>query len=124
MEWKKIMTESDINEFMNLFDNFHDSCIKEISYSSGTYVDDDFSMIMNVEPTAKIVIQRQSEFMTSIEFLLEGVIKLHINNDLHATLEIFKAKFFKKNDLFYWFEDDNDENSTNFVCETIRWRII
>lgn len=124
MEWKKIMTESDINEFMNLFDNFHDSCIKEISYSSGTYVDDDFSMIMNVEPTAKIVIQRQSEFMTSIEFLLEGVTKLHINNDLHATLEIFKAKFFKKNDLFYWFENDDDENSTNFVCETIRWRII
>ncbi|MDT0050284.1 hypothetical protein QJV38_11040 [Listeria cossartiae subsp. cayugensis] len=124
MEWEKLETQADIDKLMQLINNFHDSCIKGLTYSSGTYVDGEYSMIMNTEPVVNLWIQRQSEFMTNIELCLRGVSKFHINNDLNLTLDILGVHFTKQEDDFYWYssEDIEDETVTSFVCKEIKWR--
>ena len=42
--WNKITSNQDIINFMELISGFHDSCIKELRYYSGAYVDKDLSM--------------------------------------------------------------------------------
>ncbi|ENM1176367.1 hypothetical protein AB6R62_003037 [Listeria monocytogenes] len=126
MEWKKIETQADIDKLMQLINNFHDSCINGLTYSSGTYVDEEYSMIMNTEPVVNLLIQRQSEFMTNIELCLSGVSKFHINNDLGLTLDILGAHFIKQDEDFYWYSsvDIEDDTVTRFVCKEIKWRSI
>lgn len=126
MEWEKIETQADIDKLMQLINNFHDSCINGLTYSSGTYVDEEYSMIMNTEPVVNLLIQRQSEFMTNIELCLSGVSKFHINNDLGLTLDILGAHFIKQEEDFYWYssEDIEDDTVTRFVCKEIKWRSI
>ena len=36
--WKELHTQHEIDNFMKEIIGFHDSCIKEIKYSSGAYV--------------------------------------------------------------------------------------
>lgn len=126
MEWKSIENKLDIDKLMQLLNKFHDSCIRDLKYTSGTYVDEEYSMIMNTEPVVNLFIQRQSETMTSLEFCLEGVSQFHINNNLDSTLEISEASFFEKDGDFYWYSSDDigDETATSFVCKKIKWREI
>ena len=37
--WKELRTQHEIDNFMKEIIGFHDSCIKEIKYSSGAYVE-------------------------------------------------------------------------------------
>ena len=37
--WKELRTQHEIDSFMKEIIGFHDSCIKEIKYSSGAYVE-------------------------------------------------------------------------------------
>lgn len=126
MSWNKIETNEEVKEFMKNINNFHDSCIKELSFSSGTYVDTDYSMIMNTNPTIHLIIERQSNEFSSVELLLQGVTKFHLNIDLDATLEIIEANFYKKENFFYWFSDVDDNTKkdeiTWFSCKAVKWR--
>ncbi|EFR8995555.1 hypothetical protein H0276_002702 [Listeria monocytogenes] len=126
MEWKKLETQVDIDELMQIVHDFHDSCINGLTYSSGTYVDEDYSMVMDTNPVVNLLIQKQSESMTNIELCLRGVTKFHINNDLDATLDILGARFIKHEGGFYWYSNENveDETKTTFVCKEISWRSI
>ena len=42
--WNEITTAEDIVNFMNMFGYFHDSCIKEIKYVNGAFVNEDLGM--------------------------------------------------------------------------------
>ena len=42
--WKELRTQHEIDNFMKEIIGFHDSCIKEIKYSSGAYVETNLSM--------------------------------------------------------------------------------
>lgn len=42
--WEIIRTVDEISHFMEMVNYFHNSCIKEMSYISGAYVDENFSM--------------------------------------------------------------------------------
>ena len=42
--WETISSSDEISRFMERVYDFHDSCVKEISYISGAYVDDSLSM--------------------------------------------------------------------------------
>ena len=69
--WKTIENNSDVSEFMEKVCRFHDSCIKEISYISGAYVNADRSMHpLNDRRILRVLIQRQSESdpVTELEF--------------------------------------------------------
>ena len=43
-EWKKINSQQDIDELLNLYGGFHDSCLVSAVFHSGTYVDNDLAM--------------------------------------------------------------------------------
>ncbi|MGM0410907.1 MAG: hypothetical protein ACQEQF_09075 [Bacillota bacterium] len=38
MKWQYVENNADIHELMNFYNCFHDSCIKELKYISGSYV--------------------------------------------------------------------------------------
>lgn len=58
--WKELRTQHEIDNFMKEIIGFHDSCIKEIKYSSGAYVEKNLSMSpVNTKRTLTVLIQRQ-----------------------------------------------------------------
>ncbi len=42
--WKTIETSADIQDLMDIFGGFHDSCLKEVRYNSGMQVNSDLRM--------------------------------------------------------------------------------
>ncbi len=56
--WNEITTEKDLNSFMDVMCYFHDSCLKEIKYISGAYVNEKLSMI---PVNDKRILKRQFE---------------------------------------------------------------
>ena len=72
--WYEINNNSDIISFMNKIYYFHDSCIKEIKYLSGAYVDEKLSMYpINDRRILKVIIQRQFEDNSMIEMEFKGL---------------------------------------------------
>ncbi|MBR7081811.1 MAG: hypothetical protein IKI49_03790 [Oscillospiraceae bacterium] len=75
--WHNMNNFDDVSDFMNSVDNFHDSCIKELIYVSGSYVLPDLSMhALNDMRKLRVIIQRQFATMTTIEIEFSGLIKL------------------------------------------------
>jgi hypothetical protein len=126
--WNEIITNKDINEFMSLFGYFHDSCIKEIRYVSGSFVNEDLSMNpINNKRMLDIIFQRQYQNPTAIVMRFIGLNALHLIpcND-NYTAEIDKASIFLKNGYIYWVDcDEMENNNSTWVCaDKIQWRII
>ena len=60
--WNDIANENDLIKFMDAMYGFHDSCIKEIKYISGAYVNEKLSMSpINSQRILSVIIQRQFE---------------------------------------------------------------
>ena len=59
MEWNEIKTQSDADELMDQFGGFHDACIREGHFWTGTYVSEDLSMApgIGLETNIKFHIQ-------------------------------------------------------------------
>jgi hypothetical protein len=129
--WNKILTKNDIDKLMQTFGDFHDSCIKEIKYMSGAYVNFNLGMhAINDKRILHMIFQRQCKNPTAIEMRFIGLNKLTlIPNNLEYTCEIFEASMMIKNDGIYWFdcaddcEDLSDYNGTYLCAENVEWRI-
>ena len=121
--WKELRTQHEIDNFMKEIIGFHDSCIKEIKYSSGAYVEKNLSMSpVNTKRTLTVLIQRQFEFSE-----LEYIRMYPVNPDY--TCEILDASFFIKDGLIYWCdngdvkEDDIHNYKGTVICsKKVRWR--
>lgn len=130
--WNKIKNENDIIDFMNYVHNFHDSCVKEIKYCSGAYVDADLSMqAINHVRSLNIIIQSQYEDIKTIELMFNGLKNLILSPvDENYTCEILNSVLKIKDNYIYWADDDienldlfNDQGI--FVCaESLKWRLI
>ena len=131
--WNTIKTEEDIKVFMEQIVFFHDSCIKEMSYVSGAYMNKDCSMYpINDCRNLKMIIYRQFEDFPAIELEFMGIryLKLYPATD-NYTCEILGAALFFKDGLIYWCDDDfitpdnmNDYQRTIVCAESLRWRSI
>lgn len=131
--WHEIKNTNDIYEFMERVIYFHDSCIKEIKYLSGAYVEEDLSMNpVNDCRVLSVIIQRQFEELPMIELQFDGLdyLKLFPNNE-NYTCEILDSAMFIFNNRIYW-ADSADVSSSNFeayngtlICASkLRWRSI
>lgn len=131
--WHEITNEKQIYDFMVLMSFFHDSCIKEMQYTSGAYVDEDLAMFpINNRRTLKVLIQRQSRMNTTIEMEFDGITHMKLFPiDESFTCEILEASLVLQDGLFYW-SDSSDMKSEDIsqepgilICSSrLRWRSI
>lgn len=131
--WEIICTNDEVLEFMENVCYFHDSCIKELSYISGAFVDENYSMHpLNDRRILRIVIQRQDEENSMIEMEFQGLKHLNlfpVNEDY--TCEILDSTMIMKDGNIYWCdcgnlsESDLDDYTGTLICASgMRWRSI
>lgn len=132
MNWNKINSSTDIENFMDLFGGFHDSCLKELYMSTETFVDEDLSMSMsvNLDTCVRVLFQRQDRDPSAIELLFKGVTHFHIHprEDGQDSI-IYGAKLVLKEGLFYWAEDEDWQIDQPFLhpvswisAKEVHWR--
>lgn len=131
--WNEIIDEKDIQNFMNKVGFFHDSCIKEMRYYSGAYVDDNQAMYpINDKRILNVIIQRQFEELSMIELQFIGLKYLNLFPiSEEYTCEILGSKMLIKDGFVYWCdseevsEDDFEDYEGTLICASkLRWRAI
>ena len=134
MEWNSINTKDDIDKLMNVFGNFHDSCIKEVHYISGAYVNKDLEMnAINKRRNVTVVFQRQESNPSTIEVIFEKISKLNLapvdeRYDcviLDAFMDIFDGEIYWADSKNFDIHDIREYDDFTWICaESIRWRSI
>ena len=130
--WNEIVCKDDLNSFMSLFGGFHDSCLKEIKYVSGAYVNNDLSMHpFNKDRSLKVIFQRQYENPSVIEMEFFGLLKMNLfleDADFY-TCEITSATMILYEDEVIWCDcgglSENDIKNYEgiLICGSrVRWR--
>ncbi len=131
--WHKINNETELKDFMSEMWSFHDSCIKEMKYVSGAYVNEDRSMCaINTKRLLSVVVQRQSKENSTIEMVFEGLKFLKMFPcDEKYSCEIFGATMFFKEGYVYWCDDEDvtEEDIDTFegtiICASaLSWRSV
>jgi len=108
MNWNKIMTKEDIDNLLNLFGGFHDSCLKELYLWTDSCVDEDLSMGMSSGTNVRILFQRQYENLSAIELVFEGVTQFHLTPPPESYDSIiYDAALILHNGSFYWADDSS-----------------
>lgn len=129
--WNEINSNEDLSNFMDMHYGFHDSCLKELKYISGSYVNENLSMYpINDQRTLNIVIQRQFKDPSVIELEFIGLIYLKMfPNDENYTSEIFDATMILKDDCIFWCDcgglseaDLETYQGTTICASKVRWR--
>ena len=118
---------------MRLVCGFHDSVLKELSYVSGAYVDENLNMYpLNDKACLRVLIQRQDETMPALELEFSGLQELRLYpTDPSYTSEILDAALFLRNGLVCWCdcgdigpENFDDYRGTSVCAKSLRWRPI
>jgi len=65
--WYELQSQEDIEGFMTMVTDFHDSCLKEMRYSSGAYSDGRFSHLVNDKRVLNMVFHGFLGLHTAIE---------------------------------------------------------
>ena len=129
--WNEIKSEKDLKSFMETVCGFHDSCIKEIKYISGAYVDETLSMLpINTQRTLSVIIQRQFENPSVVEMQFVGLKYLRLFPiDEDYTCEILDTTMILKKDCIYWCDcgglsatDIENYTGTAICASKVRWR--
>lgn len=131
--WNEVIDETDLKRFMERVYYFHDSCIKELKYLSGAYVNDALEMHpINDIRTLNLVLQRQFENDSMIELKFEGLNYLRLVPDTEQfTCEILDSTMILKNNQIYWCDcgdisetDLKDYQGTLICASKLKWRVI
>ena len=129
--FREIKDQNDINELMNMVCYFHDSCIKEMQYVSGAYVQsDDLAMYpLNDKRVLRVMIQSQLKHVRDVELEFSELVYLKLFPvDEKYTCEILGASIFLKDDCFIFcenedisLEDIEDYEGTVICAKKLRW---
>ena len=124
--WHELNSQNDIDNFMKETAGFHDSCIVELNYKSGNFVEESGAMYLTTEPYMYITFHSQMAKFPAFEMELGMLDRFSIMFDLKCTLEIYDVLFEKRDDGFYWYSDEYADEDANywFRCQSIRWREI
>lgn len=109
--------------------SFHDSCIKELRYVSGAYVNPDLSMHpINDRRLLRVIIQRQFQENSVIELEFEGLKFLNLFPvDDEYTCEILDSSVYFKDGYIFWSDNKTDAKGVEgtMICAlNLRWRSI
>ncbi len=129
MEWIELKSQEDINNFMNDFYSFHDSCIKECSYITGMSVDEKNNMGQD-SANSKIKMIFQSQLCRPIEICFEEIqeANIHTYNTNEYFNDIYEATFFIEDGLIYWAninewnKNNTEQEITYIVSKKVKYR--
>ncbi len=131
--WHEISNAGELSCFMEEMDFFHDSCVKEMKYVSGAYVESNLSMKpINDKRILKVLIERQYEKLTAIEPEFEGLQYLKLFPvGCEYSCEISDSSAFFENGYIYWCDcgdltknDLENYNGTVICASKLRWRAV
>jgi hypothetical protein len=132
MEWKEIKTQADADALMDLFGDFHDSCIREAHLWTDHWVSPDLSMSCAPDLDNKILflIQRQFENPSAIELLFERVTRFNlVPSPENYDSTISGATLLVQNGSVFWSPEGdwapnkpNRDDSTWVSARELRWR--
>jgi len=130
--WNSIKTEQDIADLMVIYDNFHDSCIKEIQYVSGAFVNTDLSMhAINDCRCLRIAFQRQSTNPFAIELEFSELVRFNLEPaGENYSCEILDVSMFFENNQIFWgdserFAIERDSYQGTWICSnSARWKLL
>lgn len=135
MMWHELTQQSDLDELMQFFGSFHDSCIKQLFIRNREFVDERLSMSFNNAPMVRLLFQWQFRNPSAIEIQFEEVEFMNwrhdnLKADSGLTL-IYEAVLQFKNGLLYWAEDidwsegEGDKNEFRWIAaRTGKWRAL
>lgn len=147
--WNEIKTEDDIANFMDFYEDFHDSCIVSLNYSSGMFVNEKNAMVGSSNREHKLTVIFNSFGSKPVELLFEGVRKFSfpawqdcLLDDIYDAYLAFHTELLGKtrdDRLIVWadkgwfspakyVEDHilsrNHEHASYVIAEKLFWRII
>ena len=131
--WHSVRTKDDITFLMETVGYFHDSCLKQLKYVSGAYVNNDLSMHpINDTRELKMIIQRQDDNPSAIELAFSGLnyCKLFPCNE-QFTCEILDATLLWTDGNILWAdcggltaEEIEKYAGTVISAAGLRWRAV
>ncbi|TYQ13392.1 UNVERIFIED_CONTAM: hypothetical protein Cloal_4467 [Acetivibrio alkalicellulosi] len=103
----------------NTFDNFHDSYLKEMCFSSGSYIAKDLSMNEFNSPVARFLFQRKLENPAVIEIEFRDVIQINIKPEgKDQFTDIVIVHLYFEHGIFFWSSKDyefHEEEKDNYT---------
>lgn len=130
MEWNCVRTQADVNRLNELFGNFHDSCLKELCFSTGGFVSETGAMNVVGCPVARLLFQRQENKPSVIELEFANVVQINIKPvDENQGVDIICAHLYFEDGIFFWSEKDYEyhekgkDGSTWIAAKAVRWRV-
>lgn len=126
--WHTIKTSDDIADFLRQVNYFHDSCIKQLQYVSGSYVSDNLSMhAINDMRQLTITIQQQNCVHRTIELEFYGLVEIRMAPESPlCTSEMLGAAMLYEDNLIKFSDsasDKPDKEGTIYICaEKVKWR--
>lgn len=130
--WNEIVQDGG-SGLVDLFGDFKDSCVKEVRYVSGAYVDEELAMWpYNDKRTLFLLLQRQEEGPAAIELAFDGVECFHLEPaGEEYDCSIIRAEFYWREGMLWWsdaigFDPGHPPYGQQFswVCaRSARWRI-
>lgn len=131
--WNELENTQDITVFMKSIYYFHDSCIKEIHYESGAYVNENLAMRpVNEQRKLHVIIQRQFPDIPMLELEFAGLHRLQLIPAADDyTCEILDATMLMEDNRIYWCDcggltaEDMDIYDGTVICAAkCRWRAV
>jgi len=103
--WNEVKTQEEADRLMELFGDFHDSCLHEAHLWTGHYVSDELSMSCpwNLDNRLRLLIQRQFKNPSAIEMLFEEVTRFNLvpTPENYASI-ISSATLFVCDGVVFW----------------------
>lgn len=144
MEWHEIKERKDINYLLEEYCGFHDSCLVELNYKSGTYIDEEGSMNFGTNKERELHMIFQSQCTEKVlELCFTDVKRFHVGEQDDYSCEIFQCyleicsdlNINEDKDLIVWADNENfnprkvidglNEPSTTYVIAgNLKWRYL
>ena len=133
-DWKKIGNNADIDELLNEYAGFHDSCIISVDQCTGVSVDERHRMHFDGDSYIRLIFQSQAVSKT-LELYFSGIIKYCLCDRgpiFGCNIGVRTGLYPPNKDLplIVWTEADNtdhvlSENKVNFVIsQELKWRLL
>ena len=132
--WHELKNDKDAEQFRQAVWSFHDSCIKEIKYINGFYVNKKYvTHPMNDQRKLIMKVHRRVDSSSVIELEFTGITFMRfLPDDGKYSCEILKSKFFFSRGVVSWCDNDKAENfeeaaelsRTVIVAGKVRWRTV